>query len=348
MAYKKRLKLKLYKNQFEQKLPEVESNSKFWADSLSDGETVIDTNNAEDSLGESSEDETSEEVKRVKEVIGDASNNDIISAIEKIKMAKETDNSAQGMISKNTDFRQARKEKFLFDSGAQVCIMGEIMAQENRLTIKSLTKPRNVYEASGNRLDIIGTADMWVKIAAIGKMKKLRCLILRGSGVDREILISCKMLKRWNLIHESFPHETVDNFVKRKLKLQKVASVFDKSSISSKDRVNTIPLECQILHKNILKKHAGIFKDKIGKMDRVNIPPVKLQLDETKDIPPTNVGKPFDVPYHLRRPARKEFREMVDAGIVVPNDEPSDWRSQAFPKNETRKCPTKVQVGHRL
>ena len=180
------------------------------------------------------------------------------------------------MVSRSTDFRQAREEKFLFDSGAQVCIMGEIMARENKLTIKRLSKPRNVHEASGNRLDIIGTSDMWVKIAAIGKMKKLRCLILRGSGVDREILISCKMLKRWNLIHESFPHETVDNFVKRKLKLQKVAAAFDKSSISSKDRVNTIPSECQILRKNILKKHAGIFKDKIGKMDRVNIPPVKI------------------------------------------------------------------------
>jgi len=221
----------------------------------------------------------------VKEVIGDASDKDILSAIEKIKIARETDNSAQGMVSRSTDFRQARAERFLFDSGASVCIMGETMARESKLTIKRLSKPRNVHEASGNKLDIIGTADMFVKIAAIGKTKKLRCLILRGSGVDREILISCKMLKRWNLIHKSFPHETVDNFVKRKLKLHKVASVFDKSAISSKDRVNTIPLECQILRKDMLKKHAGIFKDKIGKLDRVNIPPVKLQLDTTKDIP---------------------------------------------------------------
>ena len=74
----------MYKNQSDINLPEDESNSKFWADSLSDGETVIDTNNAEDSLEESSEDETSDEVKRVKEVIGDASDNDIISAMEKI------------------------------------------------------------------------------------------------------------------------------------------------------------------------------------------------------------------------------------------------------------------------
>ena len=203
----------------------------------------------------------------MREVIGDASNKDIISIIQRIKRARENDNSTVGMISKSTDFRNAKEEKFLMDSGAQVCITGELLAKENKLEIKSLTKPRNVHEASGRRLDIIGTADMWVKIAAISKMKKLRCLILRGSGVDREVLISCKMLKKWDLIHPSFPHETVDSFVKRKLKLQKAAAVFDKSSVSSKDRVNTIPLECQVLRKNILKKHAGIFKDKIGKMD---------------------------------------------------------------------------------
>ena len=217
------------------------------------------------------------------------------------------------------------------------------MAKENKLTIKKLTKPKNVHEASGAKLDIIGTADMFVKIEAIGKTKKLRCLILRGRGVDREILISCKMLKRWNLIHPTFPHETVDKFVNRQLKLRKVAAVFDKSATSSKDRVNTIPLECQILRKEILKKHAGIFKDKIGKMDRVNIPPVELKLDESKNIPPSNVDKPFDVPYHLRRPAKKEFKEMVDAGIVVQNEEPSDWRSQAFPRMKPGSDPPKFR-----
>ena len=122
----------------------------------------------------------------------------------KIKIAKENDNSAQGLVSKNTDFRQAREEKFLFDSGAQVCIMGETMARENNLKIKRLAKPKNVHEASGAKLDIIGSADMFVKIAAIGKTKKLTCLILRGNSVDREILINIKMLKSWNLVHPTF------------------------------------------------------------------------------------------------------------------------------------------------
>merc|ERR1711888_269157 len=85
-----------------------------------------------------------------------------------------------------------------------------------------------------------------------------------GSGVDREVLISCKMLKRWDLLHETFPHETVGQYVKRKLKLQKVAYVYNKSAIPSKVRVNTVPPECQKLRNKILTKHADIIKDKIG------------------------------------------------------------------------------------
>ena len=59
------------------------------------------------------------------------------------------------------------------------------MARENKLSIRRLSKPKYLHEASGAKLDIIGTADMFVKIRAIGKTKKLQCLILRGSNVDR-------------------------------------------------------------------------------------------------------------------------------------------------------------------
>ena len=61
---------------------------------------------------------------RVKEVVDGVSDEDIKSAMEMIKNAKETDNSAQGLISSNTDFRSSNPETFLFDSGASVSIMG--------------------------------------------------------------------------------------------------------------------------------------------------------------------------------------------------------------------------------
>ena len=77
---------------------------------------------------------------------------------------------------------------------------------------------------------------------------------------------------------------------------------------------------------------SHVFKDKLKKTDRINIPTVKLQIDESRKIPPVHINTPFDVSYHLRKPAKEEFREMVNAGIIVPNNEPSDWCSQAFPR----------------
>ena len=138
-------------------------DSNYWIDSLiNDGETVVESLDREDIQEDSEEEEASDEVMRVKEVVDGATDDDIKSAIEMIKNARETDNLVQGLISRNTDFRDAKSENFLFDSGASVLIMGEIMAQENKLTIRRLSKPRNVHEASGAKLDIIGTADMFV------------------------------------------------------------------------------------------------------------------------------------------------------------------------------------------
>ena len=148
---KRNLKKKSNEPQFDLKLPgdEDDSDSNYWIDSLSnDGETVVGSLDREDTQ-EDSKDEASEEVMRVKEVVGSATNEDIISAIGMIKTARETDNSAQGLISRNTDFRDEKSENFLFDSGALVSIMGEIMARENKLTIRRLTRPRNVHEVSG-------------------------------------------------------------------------------------------------------------------------------------------------------------------------------------------------------
>ena len=50
----------MQKNQSQQNLPDVESSGQFWAESLSDGETVIDTNQEEENPQESSEEDTSE------------------------------------------------------------------------------------------------------------------------------------------------------------------------------------------------------------------------------------------------------------------------------------------------
>ena len=67
-----------------------------------------------------------------------------------------------------------------------------------------------------------------------------------------------------------------------------MASIVDKLPVPSKVRVSEVPTECELLLQKILTKHQEIFKEKIGKNDRVNIPPVKLELKD-KDVQPVNV-----------------------------------------------------------
>ena len=73
-------------------------------------------------------------------------------------------------------------------------IVGETIAREAKIKIFKLTKDRFVTEASGNRLNIIGTCEFYVKLSFLRTAKKITCLVLRGEAVDREILISCETL----------------------------------------------------------------------------------------------------------------------------------------------------------
>ena len=51
-----------------------------------------------------------------------------------------------------------------------------------------------------------------------GKVKRMNAMVLRGNNVDREILVSGTVLKQWRLIHDSFPVETINQYVRRYLK----------------------------------------------------------------------------------------------------------------------------------
>ena len=124
----------------------------------------------------------------------------------------------------------------------------------------------------------------------------------------------------------------VGSYVRRTIKSHKIAAIYEKSATPLKVCISKVPPECKKLKNKILRKYADIFKDKLDKTDRVNIPPVKLQIDESRNIQPVHINKPYDVSYHMRKPAKEEFREMIKAGILVPNNEPSDWCSQAFPR----------------
>ena len=61
--------------------------------------------------------------------------NEVINILEKIKLAKDSENTVQGFISKDTNFRSNQsQEQFLFYTGTTVCIIGLEVARDNKLT----------------------------------------------------------------------------------------------------------------------------------------------------------------------------------------------------------------------
>ena len=43
----------------------------------------------------------------------------------------------------------------------------------------------------------------------------INCAVIDGGG-SQETLISLEYLKKWNLLHKTFPHESINKFVVRK------------------------------------------------------------------------------------------------------------------------------------
>ena len=144
----------------------------------------------------------------------DSLNRTKMASIIKIKKAKTAKGMSytDGKVSNCTDFRNSRTERLLLDSGAQVNIVGEAIANDAKVKIFKLQKERFVTEASGNLLNIIGVCELFIKLPFVKSTKKVECLVLRGSAVDREILISYEMLLKWDLIHSSFGRETVTDY----------------------------------------------------------------------------------------------------------------------------------------
>ena len=164
----------------------------------------------------------------------------------------------------------------------------------------------------------------------------MQAAVLRGNHSDREILLSLQVLKKWDLVHSSFLAETVSSFISNYNKCMKKYSALycQNTDIFMKDTLVT-ELEspskgCASLCEKLIQKYANNFKEVLGPKDRMLVDPVRLVIDETKDIRPVCHVKPYDTPFHLRKAFEKEINDAIEGEIIVPCPNPTTWASKAF------------------
>ena len=110
-----------------------------------------------------------------------------------------------------------------------------------------------------------------------------------------------------------------------------------------KEKLSKSSRHCTKLREHTLKEYKEVFKEHLDPRDRVNIPPVHLEVDESRGIRPVQATKAFNIPHHLMKPATKEINEMLRSGVLTKNDEATPWGSQAFPVQKPGSDPIKCR-----
>lgn len=266
------------------------------------------------------------------------------------RKASETSNSPifKAEITPSRTAENGRMEDLVADTGCTKPIVGAQICRDNKIPIIPLTGLK-ITDASGNYLNICGTAEFYVKSQVLGARKRrVRAAVLEGNTSEREILISMELLQKWDIIHPTFPMETVTQYFnsinkhkKKKIYSSAYRAVYEKSS-QSQHKLRDPSAQCIKLKQKMIHKYKGNFASKLSPKDRMSVEPVELVVDESRNIPPAHHTRPFDTPYHLRQAAEAEIKHFIDAEVLTPVSYPTDWMSKAFfvPKSD----PSKVRL----
>ena len=98
------------------------------------------------------------------------------------------------------------------------------------------------------------------------------------------LMLIWDVLNIWRLLHPTFPTETIDSYIKSVFNGKIKCAQAYPSLKKNESKINHPPEVCSELREKLIIKYNYCFKNKLEKGDRVNIPPVKLEIDPTRNI----------------------------------------------------------------
>ena len=229
----------------------------------------------------------------------------------------------------------------VMDSGCTHPVVSLSVVKALKMQVQPLSNELTIIEASGSQLKIEGTVRIYLEAEVLGGRKLLEAAVLRGETEAKEILVSLGYLKKWDLLHDSFPMESVSSYINRisNKGYSAYSSLYSFHSKCEGDNHHSEskPLKepskkCRKMKEEIVKNWSDCFKDKLEKGDRMKVAPVKLTLKDSNEVKPSFHTRPYDTPFHLRDAYERELNDALEAGQLEPcGTEPSEWSSKAFP-----------------
>ena len=187
------------------------------------------------------------------------------------------------------------------DSGCTFLITSTAVAKGIGAEVKPLTGKLEIIDASGKAMDILRTIRMYINNKILGGRKLIEAAVIESD--KKETLISLDLLKKWDLVHDSFPFQTVSDYINSKKNkcMKAYSTLYDfHSNIYEESReVRKLSRKCNKFREEIMGKWQHVFKEELEPTDRMRVKLVSLKSKEGY-INPSFCSKPFDTPFHLR------------------------------------------------
>ena len=97
--------------------------------------------------------------------------------------------------------------------------------------------------------------------------------------------MSLEMMKRMRIFHETFGLQTIDNLLFNQHTLgNKYSEKYNCNNIQfyqpAKSEIKEPSREENELRDKLIRKYSDTFVDKLGKEDRISVPPIKSEIDK--------------------------------------------------------------------
>ena len=102
-----------------------------------------------------------------------------------------------------------------FDSGCTHPLVTREVTEDLKMKLDPVTTPLRIIQADGSALEFIGSAILYLEAENMKGRRRIECAVIEGNGA-REMLISLEYLKRWNIVHSTFPRANLDDYLSRK------------------------------------------------------------------------------------------------------------------------------------
>ena len=143
------------------------------------------------------------------------------------------------------------------DSGCTHPITTITVTNTLKMKVTPLERDLEIVEASGKNLRIMGTIKTYLECEVLGGRTLIESAVIEGEGAS-EVLVSIGLMKKWDLIHDSFLTETVSDFLQQKMNKTEIAYSsrysFDSSVYNESRRLKEPSKECKKLKSAIITK----------------------------------------------------------------------------------------------